>query len=107
MLDNTQYSIIVNKGKDLKISKNRFNMYGRQVGSRTNEKKCIGNLDSETIRYRTPWMWDFTCPTFWKFEIFGQVGCRTCDTAHVNGCIDAGKCTEIFKNNLHSRVSQG
>ena len=38
MLDNTQYSIIVNKGKDLKISKNRFNIYGRQVGSRTNEK---------------------------------------------------------------------
>ena len=24
-------------------------------------------------------MWDFTCPTFQKFEIFGQVECRTCD----------------------------
>ena len=27
--------------------------------------------------------------------------------AHVNGYIDACKCTEIFRNNLHSRVSKG
>ena len=28
---------------------------------------------------RTAWLRDFICPIFWKFEIFGQVGCRTCD----------------------------
>ena len=27
--------------------------------------------------------------------------------AHMNGCIDACKCTEIFRNNLHLRVSNG
>ena len=44
-------------------------------------KKYIDRLDSGNIWYWTTWMWDFTCPTFWKFEIFGQVGCRTCDTS--------------------------
>ena len=34
----------------------------------------------------------------------GQVGCRTWDTAHINDCIDACKCTEIFRNNLLQRV---
>ena len=38
MLANTQKSIIVNNGKKLRISKNRFNRYGRQAGSRTSEK---------------------------------------------------------------------
>ena len=38
MLANTQNSIIVDKGKDLKISKNRFNRHGRQAASRTTEK---------------------------------------------------------------------
>ena len=52
-------------------------------------------------------MLDFTCPTFRKFEIFGQVGCRTCDTAHINDCIDACKCTEIFRYNLHPTVYNG
>ena len=37
-LANTQNSIIINKGKDLKISKNRFNRYGGQVRSSTSEK---------------------------------------------------------------------
>ena len=38
MISNTQNSIITNTEKDLKISKNRFNRYGRQVGSRASEK---------------------------------------------------------------------
>ena len=38
MLANTQNSIIINKGKGLKISKSRFNRYGGQAGSRTSEK---------------------------------------------------------------------
>ena len=49
MLANTQNSIIINKGKDLKISKNRFNGYGRQAGCQTREKNIstiwiVGNL---------------------------------------------------------------
>ena len=48
-LANTQNSIIINKGKDLKISKNRFNGYGRQAGCQTREKNIstiwiVGNL---------------------------------------------------------------
>ena len=38
LLSNTQNSIIINMGKNSKISKNRFNRYGGQVGSRRNEK---------------------------------------------------------------------
>ena len=64
-------------------------------------KKYIDRLDNGKIWYRKPWMLDFTCP---KFEIFGQVGCRTCDMAHINYCLDACKCIEIFRNNLHPRV---
>ena len=50
MLANTQNSIIINKGKDLKISKNRFNGYGGQAGSRTREKNIstvwnVGKFD--------------------------------------------------------------
>ena len=49
MLANTQNPIIINKGKDLKISKNRFNGYGRQAGCQTREKNIstiwiVGNL---------------------------------------------------------------
>ena len=51
MLANTQNSIIINKGKDLKISKkNKFNRYGGQTGSRTSEQNIstvwiMGKLD--------------------------------------------------------------
>ena len=38
MLANTQNSIIINRGKDLKISKNKFNRYGGQARSSTSEK---------------------------------------------------------------------
>ena len=37
-LANAQNLIIMNKGKYLKISKNRFNSFGGQAGSRTSEK---------------------------------------------------------------------
>ena len=105
MLANTQNSIIINKGKDFKILKNRFNSYGRQVDSRTSEKKYIDRLDGGKIWYRTSWMLDFTCPTFRKVDTFGQVGLGT--WAHINGCIDVCKCAEIFRHNLRSRVSNG
>ena len=50
MLANTQNSITINKGKDLNISKNRFNRYGGQAGSRTSEKNIstvwiVGKFD--------------------------------------------------------------
>ena len=58
---NTQNSIIIKKGKYLKISKNRLN-----------------KLDAG--------------PT---------------TRAYINGCIDACKCTEILRINVHSRVFNG
>ena len=59
LLANTQNSIIINKGKDLKISKNRFNRYGGQVRSSTSKKIYIS--------------------TVWVVGKFGteQLGCRT------------------------------
>ena len=56
MLANTQNSIIINKGKDLKISKKRINRYGGQAGSPTSEKNIL-----------TVWI-------VRKFDI-GQLGC--------------------------------
>ena len=47
MISNPQNSVITKTGKDLKISKNRFNRYGGQVASRTSEKV-----------YRPSGMWD-------------------------------------------------
>ena len=41
MLASTQNSIIINKGKYLKISKNRFNRYGEQGRSNTSEKNIL------------------------------------------------------------------
>ena len=58
MLANTQNSVIINKGKDFKISKKRFNRYGRQTGSHTSEKNIS-----------TVWIMG-------KFDI-GQLGCWT------------------------------
>ena len=50
MLSNTQNSIVINIGKDLKISNNRFNRSGGQLGSRTSEKNLsivwnVGQFD--------------------------------------------------------------
>ena len=44
MLANTQNSIIISKGKDLKISKNRFNKYGGQVRSSTSKNIYISTV---------------------------------------------------------------
>ena len=38
LLANVKKLIIINKGKDSNISKNRFNRFGGQAGSRTSEK---------------------------------------------------------------------
>ena len=61
MFANTENSIIINKEKHLKISKNRPN----------------------------------------KFDVGPAI------RAYISGCIDACKCTEIFRINVHSRVSNG
>ena len=50
MLANSQISVVINKGKDLKISKSRFKKYHRQAGSRTSEKNIstvwiVGQFD--------------------------------------------------------------
>ena len=56
MFSNTQNSVIINTGKYLKISKNKFSRYDGQVGSRTSEKNIS---------------------TIWNLEQFdaGQLGC--------------------------------
>ena len=48
-LANIQNSIIINRGKDSKISKNRFYRHGGQTGSRTSEKKYADRLNSGKI----------------------------------------------------------
>ena len=50
MLANTQNSIIINKGKDLKIPENMFNKYGGQAGSCKSQKNIstdwrVGKFD--------------------------------------------------------------
>ena len=63
MLANTQNSVIINKGEGLKISKNSFNRYGGQAGSRTSEKNIS-----------TVWV-------VGQFDI-GQLGCGTSLVQH-------------------------
>ena len=90
MSSNTQNYKHINKiTKDLKISNNKFNTYGGQVRSRTS-----GCGTSFFQHFRSS-----------KFSDKYDAGPAT--WAHVNGYIDACKCTEIFRNNLHSRVSKG
>ena len=105
MLANTQNSIMINKGKDLKASKNRFNRYGAQAGSRTDEKNIstvwiVGQFDLGQLRCGTSLVQYFGASKFTK-----NVGPAA--RAHVNSCILACKYTEIFRNNLHSRISKG
>ena len=69
MLANTQNSIIINKGKDFKISKNMFNRYGRQAGSRTSEKNIltvwiVGKFDIGQLGYWTSLVQRFESSTF-------------------------------------------
>ena len=58
MLSNTQNATIIKTGKDLKISKNRFNRYGGQVGSCAGENNIssvsnVGQIDIGQLRCRT------------------------------------------------------
>ena len=80
MLANIQNSVIINKGKDLKISKKKCltGMADRRV--LVQMKKIYLPPGYRENLVRGAWMSDFTCPTFRKFETFGQVGCRTCNT---------------------------
>ena len=80
MLANTQNSIIINKGKDLKISKKRINRYGGQAGSRTSEKNIltvwiVGKFDIGQLG-----CWASLVQYFGNSEFSDKVGCRTCDT---------------------------
>ena len=98
---------IINTIKDLKISKNKFNRYGGQVGSRTSWKNIstvwiVGQFDMGELGCGTSFFQHFGSS---KFSDKYDAGPAT--WAHVNGYIDACKCTEIFRNNLHSRVSKG
>ena len=56
--------VLTHMGKDLKISKNRFNRYGRQVGSHTNEKNIstvwnVGQVDIGQLGYGTSFVQHF------------------------------------------------
>ena len=107
MISNTQNSIITNTGKDFKISKNRFNRYGGQVGSRTSEKNIstvwnVGQFDIGQLGYRTSLVQHFGSSKFSDKQDVGHA-----PWAHINGYKDARKCSEISRNNLHSRVSKG
>ena len=98
---------IINTEKDLKISKNKFNRYGGQVGSRTSGKNIptvwiVGQFDMGELGCGTSFFQHFGSS---KFSDKYDAGPAT--WAHVNGYIDARKYTEIFRNNLHSRVSKG
>ena len=89
MISITQNLIITNTKKDLKISKHKFNRYGGQVGSCISEKNistvCMwGNLILDSLDV------GLTCPTFRKFEIFGQVVCRTYDIGIYKSEADSG-----------------
>ena len=91
----------------MKISKNKFNRYGGQVGSRTSGKNIstvwiVGQFD----------MGERGCGTSF-FQYFGsskfsdKYDAGPATWVHVNGYIDACKYTELFRSNLRSRVSKG
>ena len=44
---------------------------------------------------------------FWSLKFTDKYDAGPATLAHVNGCIDACKYTEIFRDNLHSMVSKG
>ena len=97
---------ITNMIKYLKISKNKLNRYGGQVGSRTSGKNIstvwiVGQFDMGELGCGTSSFQDFGSL---KFSDKYDAGPAT--LAHVNGYIDVCKCTEIFRNNLHSIVSK-
>ena len=98
---------IINTIKDLKISKNKFNRYDGQVGSRASWKNIltvwiVGQFDMGELGCGTSFFQYFGCS---KFSHKYDAGPAT--WVHVNGYIDACKYTEIFRNILHSRVSKG
>ena len=69
MLASTQISIIINKGKDLKISKNRFNSYGGQGDSRKSEENIstvwlVAQFDIGQLRSGTSFVQHFGSSKF-------------------------------------------
>ena len=97
----------INTGKDLKISKNKFNRYGGQVGSRTSGKNIptvwvVGQFDMGELGCGISFFQHFGSSNFSDKYDAGRA-----TWAHVNGYIDACKCTEISRNYLHFRVSKG
>ena len=89
MLSNTQNSIIINKRKDLRISKNRFNRYGGQVGSHTSEKNIstvwiVGQFDIGELGCGTSLVQHFGSSKFSdKYNV------EPTTWAYVNGYMDA------------------
>ena len=77
------------------------------MGSRTSEKNIltvwiVGQFDMGELGCGTSFFQHFGSS---KFSDKYDAGPAT--WAHVNGYIDARKYTEIFRNNLYSRVSKG
>ena len=97
---------IIKTGKDLKISKNKFNGYGGQMGSRTSGKNIstvwiVGQFDMGELECGTSLVQHFG-----SLKFSDKYDARPVIWAHVNGYIDPCKCTKVFRNNLHSRVSE-
>ena len=93
MLFNTQNSVTGKHGKRFEDIKNR---YGRQVGSPTSNKNIstiwnVGQFDIRQLGYETLLVQHFGSL---KFLDKYYVGPAT--WAHINGYIDACKCTEIY-----------
>ena len=76
-------------GKDLKISKNKFNGYGGQMGSRTSGKNIstvwiVGQFDMGELECRTSFVQHFR-----SLKFSDKYDARPAIWAHVNGYIEA------------------
>ena len=91
----------------MKISKNSFNSYGGQEGSRTSEKNIstvwiVGKFDIGQLG-----CWTSLAQHFGSSKFLDKYDVVPATQSHTNGCIDACKSTEIFRSNLHSTFSNG
>ena len=107
MLSNTQNPIIINTGKSLKVSKNTFNRYSGRVGSRTSEESI-----STVWNVRQFDIGQLECGIslahhFRSSESSDKQDVEPATWTHINDYIHVCKCTEIFRNNLYSKVSKG
>ena len=61
----------------------------------------MGQFDIEQLGFST-----LFAQHFGSLKLLGKEDVESATWAHVNGYIDAWKFTEIFRDNLHSRVSE-